>query len=209
MRAHLASCSACERFARRARAADVKLSRAFRVPPPERLVERLRFHANFRRRRGFFVRPALAAMLLLLVVGLVANEYGKGPALSQAFLAHVMHDPLRTMEPDSSALSQLAAMRGRLAMPFDVSGLGHVTRVRWCEVEGRAGMHFVIEREGVRATVFVLAGNPLWWPRARRADDMSILLRGVGPALLAVLCPDGDMARLVADRVSAALGRRA
>lgn len=200
LRAHLGGCSACARFAGEQTAFERRLEAALRVPAPENLREQIIFRASMRRRRPGRCLAAAAVLMLGVALGLGGWEYTATQRLANDMVLHMAHDPLHERPSDTLAAPQLTRLTTALGTYLDTTGMGEVVQARWCEIDGRRGAHFVIERSGRRATAFLLPDVRLAVEHRVQVGDMHGVLIPTDRGLVAVFCPDRQMlTRLVED----------
>lgn len=200
LRAHLNECPACARFAGEQAAFERRLEAALRIPAPENLREQVIFRASMLRRRPWQWLAMAATLALGVALGLGGWEYAANQRLANDMVAHMVHDPLHEQPSDSTATLQLARLTTGLGVSLDTAGLGEIVQARWCEIDGRNGAHFVVERGGRRATAFLLPNAWVAMERRIQVGDMHGVLIPTEGGVIALFCPDrGMLAQLVED----------
>lgn len=193
LRTHLRECPACARFAGEQAAFERRLDAALRVPAPENLRERVIFDTSMRRRRPWRWLAAAAILILTLSLGFGGWEHATTQRLASDMVAHMAHDPLQEAPADSAATLRLARLTSGLGVHLDTSELGEIVNARRCEIDGRHGAHFVIERGDLRASAFLLPDVRLAMEHRVQADGMHGVLIPTDGGVIAVFCPDRRM----------------
>lgn len=198
---HLRECPSCARFASEQAAFERRLGDALRVPAPQNLRERVIFDASmFSRRRRRWL--ALVATLLLgIAIGMGGWEYVTGQRLSNDMVVHMANDPLHERPPQGTATLRLARLTVGLGAYVNVAELGEIVNARRCEINGRHGAHFVIERGDMRATAFLLPNVRLAMEHRVQAGGMHGVLIPTDGGVIAVFCPDRGMVYRLAEDI--------
>ncbi len=138
---------------------DGWIHQAMEVPVPDDLEERLQTlncgqAANEvpKARLSWLKGGALAASLALAVVGY--QWFGHG-SLPEEIIAHIQHEPASLMSDNPVDMRDLKA----LLADYDIrlkAPLGKVTYLTRCRVQGRSGIHMVLDTPQGRVTVFLV-----------------------------------------------------
>jgi hypothetical protein len=129
----------------------------------------------------FWRSLAMAATLLLAVfTAIVSRPGGQSEDWAKAVVAHVIEDrqalEARQSVPPGQVAGALAHVNVRLT-----GDLGETTFLGYCLVEGRLGIHLVVNTPYGRATVIVLPGGAVRAPDRHSADGFTgIVLPGKG-----------------------------
>lgn len=193
LHAHLRECESCRRFAAELAAFEPRLREAMRIPTPEGLRERVIFAGSLtprRRRRRWFA--AAATLLLGVVLGYGGWQYAEPYRLADEMIVHMDKDPLHRLAAAPDAAANLAGMGAKLGVTFDDELLAQVVRSRLCDVADKRSAHFVIERDGVRVTAFVLPHGA--WPRTMDMQEAGMHGRVIQTrhGVIALFAPEGQ-----------------
>lgn len=193
LQAHLRGCASCRRFAGELAEFEPRLRAAMRVPVPEGLRERVIFAGSLTPRRQRRWLAAAAVLLLGIVLGYGGWRYTEPYRLADDMIAHMAKDPLHRQGPELNAGVQLAGIGAQLGVTFDADLLAQVIRSRLCKVDDMHSAHFVIERDGMRVTAFVLPKGA--WPHTVDLEKSGMHGRIIETryGVIALFCPDGRM----------------
>ena len=204
--AHAAECAACREFAQGVDDAERGLERAFAVPVPEGLADRVLLRARFGHARW---KPwALAASLLVAVaIGFAAFTL-RSPADDQyARLAieHVALEPesfTKLHGTDMEALGEMIRTSGGGKLK---ASLGTIRYVKLCPVDGGTGWHIVFETPEGLATLLVVPGKPPAALQRASSGEWSALVSPTRVGYYAVVTPSAakttQVDRLVRSRI--------
>lgn len=193
LRTHLRECPACGRLAEELAAFEPRLRAAMRLPAPERLRERVIFAGSLTHRRRQRWLAMAATLLLGVVLGYGGWQYAEPYRLADDMIAHMAKDPLHLEEPAPDAAVKLAGMGEELGVTFDEELLAQVVRSRLCNIHDKRAAHFVIERDGMRITAFVLPKRDLPHTVNLEQSGMHGRIIETRYGVIALFCPDGRM----------------
>lgn len=160
---HVAVCPRCATTAAAIRTLDQRVAAAIEVTPPAGFESRLKLAARQvdapRRRWQWAAGAALAASVALaaLIVPLQRPTTDGTPTWGAAMVAHLEHDPMHALGPDTDAASDFRDVVDRLGGQVSAIPDG-LTRARLCILEGKAAMHAVIESAGQRMVIYLVPG---------------------------------------------------
>lgn len=154
--AHRLQCSGCARWTRGQARLDAAIDKALAVPLPDGLADRVAMRAAWQRRpqaRWVSVAAGVAAVAAGAVLALQLLDR---PALADAVIDHVYHEPELLLAADGAiAPARLAAVLARV--DAHLSGdIGTVTHAGLCPVNGVLAAHLVVNGENGPIAVIVI-----------------------------------------------------
>lgn len=198
--AHRLGCPPCAAWAARAFLLEGRLSEALSVDVPEGLKERVMLKTASAPARSVRWRAA-AAVLVFVAAGLVAVPMLNRPALADAVVAHLYHEPElllpSELEVDPVRLHEVLARVGG-SLHGDI---GKVTHAGLCPINGKLAAHLVVAGRNGPVAVIVMPGHGI--QSTQRVADSSFrgAILPVGAGSVAIIGSDAEQLDELFERV--------
>lgn len=199
---HRLACSACAAWALRAGALEGLLGDALSVPVPEGLKDRVTMQAGWQSPQRRWYSTA-AAVLVLLAAGLVVVPSINRPALADAVVEHLYHEPElllpSELEVDPARLREVLARVGG-----SLSGdIGHITHAGLCPINGKLAAHLVVTGKHGPVAVIVMPGHGIQTVTRVSDDSFRGSIVPVGRGSVAIIGMGDEELDELAERVQA------
>lgn len=200
---HRLSCAACAAWAARTAALEDRISDALSVQVPEGLKERVMMQTAWQGPRRARWRSAAAAAFVLVAAGLLAIPLFERPALADAVVEHMYHEPELLLPSEVSVdparlHSVLARVGGSLA-----GDIGEVTHAGLCRINGRLVAHLVVAGEHGPIAVLVMSAQAVQSAVPVGDSTLHGTLVPVGQGSVAIIGMEDESIAELAERVRA------
>jgi len=198
LRAHLESCPACARAAENAREFESWLHRAFNVPVPDGLAERLLL-AQTTRTRYRFPRLGLAlaaGIVLALAVG-VTWQFGARPisdagAVEKYVVDHIHHEPQAMTATGQASMDELKSLLGDYGLKLAGDLPGKLVYVKRCPTPHGTGVHFVVLTDSGPVAFYYMPNERIHGPMKVSAEDLAGYIESFHSGSVALVSRRGE-----------------
>lgn len=200
LRAHLESCPACARAAENSREFESWLHRAFNVPVPDGLAEKLLLAQTTRSRFRFpRIGLAMAAGVMLAVAVGVAWQFGARPvsdagAVERYVVDHIEHEPQAMAADQPVSLDALQSLLGDYGLKLAGDLPGKLVYVNRCPTPHGTGVHFVVLTDSGPVAFYYMPNEKIHGPMKVSAQDLAGYIESFHTGSVALVSrPGGDM----------------
>ncbi len=197
---HRLGCPQCAAWAARSFLLEGRLSEALSVEVPEGLRERVMLKTASAPDRSLRWRAA-AAVLVFVAAGLVAVPVLNRPALADAVVSHLYHEPELLLPSDIEVNSvRLHEVLARVGGSLQ-GDIGKITHAGLCPINGKLAAHLVVAGSNGPVAVIVMPGHGV--QSTTRVADSSFrgAILPVGAGSVAVIGSDAEQLDELVERV--------